>query len=101
MAAVLVKSGRIIDFGINKMSPGVVKDPRYVHKALHAELALALKVEPETLRGATIYVAGYSRCGNVIKSKPCPLCEETLRQFGVKMVVYTEKSGEVVQYNIA
>jgi deoxycytidylate deaminase len=101
MCAIVVKSNRVIAVGYNKAKPGITKNPNYHNNAIHAELQAILSVDPEKLKGATIYVGGVSRCGNTILSKPCPLCQNLLREMGIKAAVWHNKDNEVETWKVS
>jgi len=101
MAAIVTKSGRPLSSGWNKLSPGILKNPIYgEHQMLHAECQAILQLEPKQLRNATIYVAGLTRGGNLLLSKPCDACMFLIKQAGIKRIVFHTKEGEVVIENI-
>ena len=95
MSAVIIKAGKVISRALNRKSPGVLKDPRYKYKSIHAELAAILGVYKDDLKGATIFVAGESASGNNICSKPCDRCMDVIQEVGIKRVFYLEKDGSI------
>jgi deoxycytidylate deaminase len=95
MGAILVKGGSILSVGLNRASPGVLKDKRYIEKAVHAERDAIYGVDPKKLKGATVYVTGITKCGNLLKSEPCSICKAVLSDVGVKAVYYYHKNGEI------
>ena len=101
MSCVVVKGGRVIATGINRLKSGLVKHPAYREKAIHAELDAVLMIDPEKLRGATVYVAGISKTGNLLKSAPCPICQKLLQEYGIRCVVFHEKTGEIRSYKVS
>jgi deoxycytidylate deaminase len=95
MCALVVKGGRVISVGLNRVSPGKLKDRRYHHVMVHAELDAILGVDPDDLKGATIYVAGVSKAGTAIKSEPCEACKQMLTDIGVRAVYSLEKDATI------
>lgn len=92
MGCVIVRSGKVISTGVNKNTRAEGRDPRYtLGRSIHAELAAVLSTS--NLKGCTAYVAGWSKADNLICSKPCSLCEGTLKQAGIKEVYYQTKEG--------
>lgn len=90
--AVVVKGGRVMAIGLNKMrnDPAVVESDRPGHKgtifAVHAEIdALSRVSDP---RGAVVYVARAGKSGEAL-SRPCDNCAIALIKAGVKSVCYT------------
>lgn len=94
-ASILVKGGRIISIGVNKTKAGCLGDPCYHLKGWHAELDCLHKVDPKDAKGAILYVGGWSKGGRVIKSKPCPYCQQYLKKFDLKAVYYSLPNYEV------
>ena len=95
MGCIIVRSGAVISLGINRKSPGILKNPNYKDEGIHCELDSIISVDPKKFKGSICYVAGQSKCGNLIKSAPCKICEPVLRSLGVKRCYYFEKSGEI------
>lgn len=96
MAAICVKSGRVIGIGFNKRKDGYIKNKNYFQRDHHAELDLILSLDKEALRGSVIYVAGLTRAGKMCwSSKPCPICQRMLVQHGVKAAYFHDAKGNV------
>lgn len=94
MACVLIRGGSVISRGVNKTSPGCVKDARYtLNRSTHAELAAVTSVD--SVEGCIAYVAGISKGDKVICSKPCPLCQDMFREAGIKRVYYHDREGKL------
>lgn len=95
-AALVYKSGKVLSIATNKYH----NDPRmFEHDALnevkdkigiHAEVAAVRLLDPQKVRGATIYVARLRRSGEIGSSRPCENCEEFLLECGIRKVVYTD-----------
>jgi len=106
MAAIVVKGGRVINVGYNRMSPGFQKAKEYayinhnMHRGIHAELDAILNLPAEILKDATIYVSGITKGGHLVKSKPCEACQRVLHRYGVKTVIYHEQNGQAFIYNV-
>lgn len=101
MSCVVVKGGRVIAIGINRLKSGIVKHPAYGVKAIHAELDAILAIDPEKLKGATVYVGGITKTGGLLKSAPCPICHKVLQEYGIRCVVFHEKTGEIRSYKVS
>jgi len=56
----------------------------------HAECRLALKLDVN----AIVYVARVTKDGKFALAKPCRMCQDALRQRGVKIVYYTVSDNE-------
>lgn len=95
MGSVIVSGGRPISWGTNKSSSGKLKDRNYDdNQALHAELDAVLSADPERLKGAILYVAGYRHKGQepTWSSACCASCRKMLKSYGVKAVIYHDKN---------
>lgn len=99
MAAVCVKGGRVVGVGFNKDKNGVIKNRNYLLKGHHAELDLILSMPKEMLKGSIIYVAGITRSGNLCwSSKPCAVCQTTLKSYGIKAAIYHDQYGRAYEW---
>ena len=93
MGCILVSGGRVISYGLNRNSPGVLKSPLYAKKSLHCELDCLMNIEKKQLKGSKLYIAGKSRGGNIIKSMPCSICLPYIVGMGIGKVFYFERDG--------
>ena len=87
-ALIVDKKGRVLGKGYNtsKTHPlGSKKD----FKTMHAEISALYDCikHKKDVKGSTVIV--YRRGGRM--SKPCSCCESTLKKFGVKKVIYSNK----------
>ena len=96
--AVLVKHGAVLSAGLNKdksCSFGERFRPKDLGEAtLHAELAAILNVPRKQTENADVYVVRVGALGDLRSSKPCPMCQATLRFVGVKRVFYSCDDGD-------
>lgn len=94
MCALLVKGGRIIKIGLNRNIPALTKTDYYPEYCqVHAETDCLVGVERETLEGATLYIAGRSKSGFPVLSKPCRHCQHFLTQFPLKAIFFQTAEG--------
>jgi len=88
--AVVVKGGRVLSTGINKERnhPAIVSSNHIKeHCSVHAEVDALKRIENP--KGATIYIARVNRRGQNRESQPCRACYKTLKNAGIKKIVYT------------
>jgi hypothetical protein len=52
-----------------------------------------LNLNQKLIKNGTLVIAGISRAGNLIKSRPCPNCMSILSILMVKDVVWRDKDG--------
>lgn len=88
--AVIVKNGKTVAVGVNVdvNFNRIVTDPK-TQASIHAEVAALNSAKKMDLTGATIYVARTNRTGKPLMSKPCPRCQEAIKEAGIKKVYYT------------
>jgi deoxycytidylate deaminase len=97
------KRGNVISQGMNsnKSHPIQAKFAKLVGKEekiyLHAEISALVKCHKEP---HTIYVARITQAGNMGIAKPCLICQEAIRQAGVKFVVYTDDNDTVTRHEV-
>ena len=60
----------------------------------HAEVRCIRKTHPNQVRGATIYVYRMNLKGELALAKPCIVCQNLLKEEGVKNVYYTINNTE-------
>lgn len=99
--AVLVKSNKIISYGINRKSP----KPFYVASGvgeifLHAEVDCLHMVDRDILDNTTLYIIAKSKAGNYIKTKPCTSCMKQIEKSGIKRIVYQEIDGSLIRIKV-
>lgn len=88
--AIVVKNGRVLGHGVNRARnlPSDWIDADII--SVHAEVAAMARVNPDSLRGATVYVARQGKCETHMLSRPCKRCYNALKAAGVKRVIYTD-----------
>ena len=92
IGAVLVKGGRVISLGVNKIgSHKRFITPHRNNYSHHAEVDAILNISKESSRGATLVVAGQTASGSLINVKPCYTCSKLLNLAMVKRIVYLDK----------
>jgi cytidine deaminase len=87
IGAVLVTSGHPTAIGFNKTK----YNSRYSHlqeQSLHAEMACLKTSGRDYIDKSSIYVYRETKDGPAI-AKPCQACQEKLRKFGVKRMIYS------------
>lgn len=88
--AVIVKSGRVLAFGVNKWRNRdmVAAQTEYnPNLTYHAEVDALNRFQD--VRGATVYIARVGKAGEMRFSRPCSRCLVALKEAGIKKVVYT------------
>lgn len=88
--AVIVKGGRVMSVGINKWrnDPENIETSKVKHVcSTHAEVDALSRVNDPS--GATLYIARVNRSGKPLLSAPCNNCWESIRNAGIRKVVFT------------
>jgi deoxycytidylate deaminase len=86
--AVVVRGGRVLSIGINKLK----NDPEHVQEynkcSVHAEADALYRVKIPA--GSTVYVARINNAGETRLSRPCSNCYSLMKSLGVSKVIYTD-----------
>lgn len=90
MGAVLVKSGKIMSVGANNSKTHPLMQGV---KTLHAEIQCLLGVRWSDLVGSVIFVARVNAHSVVGMAKPCKICQEVLRKYGITRAYYTTSNS--------
>jgi deoxycytidylate deaminase len=96
IAAVIAKGNRIFSVGYNYYPgrrAGRTFHPLYKGLGTHAEI---VALSSGDCRHAILYIAGYSRFGKEICTKPCGRCVQMILNSTLKAVVYMDNCGELV-----
>lgn len=115
--AVVVRDKVIVSTGYNGSPRGIVNcidtgkctrkelnipsGERYeLCEAVHAEQNAIINAQPERMREATIYIAGFEEDRSFASGKPCKLCDRMIRNARISEVVYLEKDGTIERIKI-
>ncbi len=93
---VLVKSGAVISWGINKthQSSISIEYANHSRSAIHSEHDAIRKVKhKKDLKGCVAYNLRIDRNGNVCISKPCKACMRAFQDFGIKKCFFSTNEG--------
>jgi len=77
-------------------SPNKFRNPPWVshiHATTHAEVGALRRCLLNSARGSTMYVARVDKDGLRRMARPCNKCMKTLKDAGVRRVVYTTNDG--------
>ena len=62
---------------------------------LHAEIAALLKAKDSKVHTMRVFRSGNN--GQTLLAKPCPICMEALKAFGIRELYYTTNSGTTIK----
>ncbi len=86
--AVIVKDGRIVATGVNRVLE--TKDPT-AHAELLAVRAAAQALQSPDLSGCTVYASG----------QPCPMCLAAMRMAGVSQVFFAHSNADAEPFGLS
>lgn len=89
MGAVLTNKRRAIGTGhnMNKTHPKYANPNKHVSISIHAEIACL--IDASDVRGDTVYVYREDKMGWPAMARPCVNCQNALRDYGVKKMIYS------------
>lgn len=90
MAAMVVKSGRVLSGDVNILKSSPTTPPKRF--TTHAEIR-ALK-SASNPKSSTVYVARLGKKGDITMARPCAWCLQYMIDAGVSRVVYTDRNNE-------
>lgn len=101
VGAVLVKGGRVIATGCNRIGYSKYLPDRPYPESVHAEqqaILQLLKVRRlHDLSGSTMFISRIGSDGRARLSKPCAECSDLINAVGITKVIYTTDTG-VAEY---
>lgn len=96
LGAVITKGGRVLGTGHNITNSYSPLNPHPFKDSIHAEVKAILSVlkrgNPNSLKGASLYVARYSSTGPRL-ARPCSFCMAFAQEVGISKVIYTTNEG--------
>lgn len=98
MAAIIVKGGNILSWGVNRNRTHPRSKNYY--QSIHAELDAIIGVPRESLSGSKIYIIRVTRIGHLASSKPCVKCVALLSALGLKSMTYVSEDGKITKEHL-
>ena len=103
MGACILKKNKVISVGCNqryKTHPFIRRfDP---HKTIHAEMAAIFSIKDKSkLQGATmvVYRKKYGDIPGL--ARPCSICQDIMRFFGITNMIYTTNEGTIEEESLS
>ena len=91
VGAVIIKNGKPISFGYNSYKTHPLMGNL---KTLHAEVCAIIRVQHKIdLTGCTMIIFREHKDGSNAMSKPCPICERIIKEFGIVKIIYSTEGG--------
>ena len=95
------KRGHLVSIGHNSYTKSHPLQAYFAKKVghpnkiyLHAELAALLKAGHDTTH--LLVIKCYNKHHQLKMSKPCPICQEAIKAFGVINIQYTNSEGIII-----
>lgn len=111
LCAIIMRGASLISVGYNQRSTNAFVEHytdrvrgtgRGYSLSTHAEMDAVAKARAKTdLTGTKIYVARLRVDGLVGMARPCEICQEVLRSYGVKRAIYTINDFEFGVMNLS
>jgi deoxycytidylate deaminase len=98
VGAILVRQGKIISRGFNKIRHNKEENSRWTN-SLHAEIDCLKKIPIEKRKGCSLYIYREDRKANLANSMPCFYCLKTIIGSRLKFIVFTTSNGVSVIEN--
>ena len=97
MGAVVVRGGRVLSTGCNRIGFSKYLRDRKFDESVHAEaqaiLGLLKRNKLDLLAGSTLYVSRVNNSGTARYARPCPACQRLCESVGIRKVIYTTNTG--------
>lgn len=88
------KKGQLLSVGFNSYEKTHPLQKHFANKAglpekefLHAEIAAILRCKTKQIFRITI--ERYNKYGIPVNAKPCPICQEAIKAFGIQVIEHT------------
>ena len=103
LGAVVVKGGRILASGYNRVQQHNKLCYRKFNSSVHAEQDAIRKLlgNPDLLYGSSLYVSRIGRSGSLLLAKPCAFCMDLIRSVGIKKIFYTDSDGSITMEKVS
>lgn len=109
MVAFLVYKGKLLSFGVNSEKTSLyqyrmrkkfnVDDSNFIYDKTHAEIAAIKKIHPsfDNWEHVEIFIVSKKKDNTFRLSRPCLICEKTIKDLGIKKVYYTNSYGGITK----
>lgn len=104
-AAAYDKHGRLLAIAQNSYTKSHPMQSYFANKVnmqdkifLHAEVAAILRAKDKKIHA--LHVTRTTKAGTLRNAKPCLICMEAIKAYGVDKVFYSDYNGEIVQLDM-
>ena len=85
--AIVLRGGAIMSVGHN-------------YDSVHAEVAALSRLWPDQRKGCKVWSLRVRKHGQYGLAKPCPKCQQFMRENGIKTVFYSDAEGVIVKMKL-
>lgn len=90
LGAVIFNKNRLLSIGYNSLKTHPKLSRIFKHATVHAEIDACIHaVNKDLLKGADIFVCRETKNGSPSMAKPCAMCTQILKEYGVKRAFWT------------
>ena len=98
VGACIVRGGRILSSGVNRIGYSRYRLDRRFPESIHAEVAAIVELlkarRSHELVGSTLYVSRIDAGGSPRMARPCSYCQRIIESVGIRKVFYTTNKGD-------
>ena len=99
LGAIIFRGNKVISTGFNKNKTHPTARKYFQFGSIHAEID-AIVHAIENVKGASILVCRTLKNGNPAIAKPCAMCVQVMREFGIKEVFWTIQNIPFWDYSL-
>ena len=97
VGAVIVRGGRVLARGCNRIGYSYILRDRKFPESVHAEAQAILELLKtwrwQQLVGSNLYVSRINNSGITRLARPCLACQRLIKSVGIRKVFYTTNTG--------
>jgi len=101
LGSVLVYKNRIVSAGVNSYKTHPVLANRTPWPFLHAEQHAIIRYGIDNCEGLVLYVARVLKNNDLALAQPCDVCNDLIKEVGIKQVVYSIDDGGFEGYMLS
>lgn len=94
-AAIVYRKKSLIGVGWNCNKYTSQVNRNFPYPTRHAEIDAMLSSERDDLSGCDVLVIRLSRTGHLLNSRPCTMCQQTMKQRGIRRCYYSISDNEI------
>lgn len=91
VGCVIAKGNKVLSWGYNRDKTHSKSPHAWAY--IHAEFDAIRRLNPEELRGASIYIYRQKKDGSPALAKPCESCYNLIKDLGIREICFTVENG--------